>query len=144
MPFIHETPPCKRCGSIATGRYLISNDQEDGIRYLQHGEYIRPCSEVPMNNLFCTECGMEWTGPVKFRYMSRAELNDRKKIMGITKDGIREKEQELTASAVVNRRTNKYLEAGGKALSWFTNTMFIAPVKSIKKDISSILKEKQR
>ncbi len=60
----YYVPPCPRCGSEVTGRYVkqynsdySSKIVEDGLR---HGEIIKVIPSRTQNNCFCLECNYEW------------------------------------------------------------------------------------
>ena len=81
--FYYDVPPCIRCGSYITCRYIKlhgDNDVEWQIdESLRHGELVQALDELPEQNCFCAECGCEWIGDVKLRFISKAELQEEKK-----------------------------------------------------------------
>lgn len=81
--FYYDVPPCIRCGSPVTGRYIKlhrENDTEWQINEsLRHGELVRALEEPTEKNCFCAHCGYEWTGSVKLRFISKNKLQEEKK-----------------------------------------------------------------
>ena len=57
-------PPCPKCGSEITGRYvqkpIVKNDYMV-LESFKNGEIIETKKRVPKKNAFCKECGFEWT-----------------------------------------------------------------------------------
>ena len=56
-------PPCPRCGSEITGRYiqrpLVKADYMV-LESLKNGEIVELRKKVPDKNAFCKSCGFEW------------------------------------------------------------------------------------
>lgn len=82
----HITPPCKNCGSEATGRYIFGQSTRNTglLEYISEkkaakkGELIRykPQEESQFeNNIFCSECGIEWRGQIIGAWLTKEELN---------------------------------------------------------------------
>ena len=72
-------PPCPKCGSMHTGRYVKQPRRAEDARYmmeqsLKHGELIRFTYIEPLNNAFCEDCGYEWPQPVRTMRMTRKEI----------------------------------------------------------------------
>lgn len=96
-PFIktkcHEVPPCPRCTSTKTGRYIFVMNNASDIEkliasYMKKGELIKPIlgfhnSEHP--NLYCEDCGAEWYDEVFPKYVTDKELEEIKIAKGISK-----------------------------------------------------------
>lgn len=79
VPYYY-VPPCPSCGSKMTGRYVKMHREVDDNYILEtslkNGEIISMQPEVPAHNLFCAECGFEWTGDVEASMIS---LDEQKK-----------------------------------------------------------------
>lgn len=65
MPsYYYYVPPCPRCASTATGRFVKHrNDTEDEWVFheaLRHGELVVSVEDIPEENAFCNECGFTW------------------------------------------------------------------------------------
>ena len=84
--------PCPRCGSAKTG-HVVRYMQRDSLREiysrLLNGELVETSSETrPEQNLFCGNCGCRWSGDIEIKYLTAEEVEQQKKIRGITKEMI--------------------------------------------------------
>ena len=84
--------PCPRCGNAKTG-HVVCYMQRDSLRMiynsLLNGELIETSSEArPEQNLFCSNCGCRWSGDVEIKYLTVEEIEQQKKLRGITKEMI--------------------------------------------------------
>lgn len=75
----YYVPPCPRCGSRKTGRYLritFMNHGKSVEESLRHGEIAREVSTVPYENCFCEDCDYEWHSRVLARMLTKAEYDE--------------------------------------------------------------------
>lgn len=61
----YYVPPCPRCGSRKTGRYVSRSITQEDTNYmikesLRHGELVHVRNPVPVKNAYCEDCGYEW------------------------------------------------------------------------------------
>jgi len=63
-------PPCPKCGSRRTGRYIKETRGSQYIEEesLRHGEIVRFAMSEPVKNAFCVDCDYTWgcTPQLKF------------------------------------------------------------------------------
>ena len=87
-------PPCPRCGSVHTGRYICQTVSNSTLlnaeqKALERGELVRitsiPYSELQAN-LYCSVCGIEWTGKTTQIWLTKKEIDQIKKREGITEE----------------------------------------------------------
>lgn len=75
--FYYYIPPCPKCGSRRTGRYIRETRNSAMIEEssLRHGEIVRFAMEEPIKNAFCVDCGYTWgcTPELKFWPQSRIQ-----------------------------------------------------------------------
>ena len=74
-------PPCPKCGSFCTGRYVKEPYSEKGKDYLEReslrfGEIVRFIQSIPYKNMFCVDCDYKWHGIVETKLISKDELDD--------------------------------------------------------------------
>ncbi len=76
-------PPCPRCGSANTGRYIhqeitLWSFADAERKALDRGELVRvsslPSSQMEAN-LFCADCGVEWMGSTRTLKLTRDEID---------------------------------------------------------------------
>lgn len=75
----YYVPPCPRCGSRKTGRYIRAPFTGSGFtkeESLKKGELIRFSVEEPINNGFCVACGNEWPVRVKTKFLTYAQIQE--------------------------------------------------------------------
>lgn len=102
----YRVPPCPRCGSRLTGRYLkyhsIDNDDYISKTSLKNGELIRFVPEVDEDhNLFCSECGFTWSEYLSVQWKSIKDIKEERRVYGteqalndiISEEKSKEKEQ---------------------------------------------------
>lgn len=75
----YYVPPCPKCGSRRTGRYIrqprLLDDELYTIREsLRNGELVRLAPSVPDHNVYCEDCGYEWTAPVPLMLLTSREI----------------------------------------------------------------------
>lgn len=81
----YYVPPCPKCGSRRTGRYMRQPRVFPGDQWyvqtesLGSGELVRFAKRVPDNNCYCEDCGNEWHHLVTSRFMTEAEIQEEKK-----------------------------------------------------------------
>lgn len=87
-------PPCPRCGSVHTGRYISQAIMMGSLidtekQALKKGELVRisgvPLSEMEVN-LFCDDCGVEWMGKTTTLWLDKKEIEEIKARENITED----------------------------------------------------------
>ena len=74
--FYYDVPPCPKCGSYRTGRYIRYPRTKENAEYmieqsLKHGEIIRFLEKEPIKNAFCEDCGHRWSWSVKVNLVSQ-------------------------------------------------------------------------
>lgn len=93
IPHIYYyVPPCPRCGSRKTGRYVKTPYSGAGYmkeHSLKNGELIRFCLEEPIDNGFCASCGFEWPVRVETRFLPYQKIMEEQKVRG-TQDAYEE------------------------------------------------------
>ena len=76
-------PPCPRCGSRMTGRYVVGNNTYDYEwminESLRNGELISITDFEPENNAYCADCDYEWESPVQLKMLSIEQINEEKR-----------------------------------------------------------------
>lgn len=72
-------PPCPKCGSRATGRYVRESSSSDWIigEALRHGELVRP-AKGKENVAFCLECNYEWSEYIQMEWFTLEEIEEEK------------------------------------------------------------------
>lgn len=85
-------PPCPRCHSKKTG-YIIADVRNETteqykLRKLQNGELVQIHASLYDHNLFCENCGAEWTGEYEIKRLTDEEIEEQKQIRGITEEYI--------------------------------------------------------
>lgn len=63
LHFYYYVPPCPKCGSRRTGRYIKRPITDSGFikeKSLKMGELVRFAPSEPIKNAFCEDCGYEW------------------------------------------------------------------------------------
>ena len=69
--FYYYVPPCPKCGSRKTGRYMKMPFTGSGYTKedsLKNGEWVRFAKEEPIENCFCMTCGTNWSGKVSLKW----------------------------------------------------------------------------
>ena len=72
-------PPCPKCGSRKTVRYIRSPLTGEGYTKeasLKNGELVRFSFEVPVNNGYCMSCGYEWPVRVETKLWSYTKIRE--------------------------------------------------------------------
>lgn len=89
--YYHYVPPCPRCGSHKTGRYvnvLMPNYGTEKIiaKCLKGGELIKITGDLslPENNVYCEDCGAEWSTNIDTFLINKKQLEMQIKLRGIT------------------------------------------------------------
>lgn len=81
VPYYY-VPPCPFCGSKMTGRYLKSHwaadDEYVADTSLKNGELVVFRPEIPSKNVFCVNCGHDWTEYIESRFMTLEEIDKEK------------------------------------------------------------------
>lgn len=93
MRLVTIVPPCPKCGSCRTGRYVYYRGRFPErlcAQYMKKGELIRTSSGLNMPRCFCDDCGLEWYGETKTKLLSGKQIRERKENMGITGKEIEE------------------------------------------------------
>lgn len=127
---VHVTPPCPMCQSKRTGykiSYIGYFNDELIARHLRRGELVRPSPVSFDNNLFCEDCGLEWTGETIIAKLNKKELQSLKTEKGISKEYIEEKENSSVYDCIETRR-KKRRKAYDKV------TEIFRPLSGIKKE----------
>ena len=78
VPYVY-IPPCPRCDSPATGRYMKMpsvNRDYVMIDSLKRGEVIVFKPAEPIENAFCLDCGHEWAERIRTSWITRAEREE--------------------------------------------------------------------
>lgn len=87
---------CPRCGAYNTGYTYItsapSNAEDYKVKSLYNGELVEIVvgfnTDYYDNNLFCKTCNARWTGDVKVKFLTDEEIEQQRKLRGITDDYI--------------------------------------------------------
>ncbi len=95
-------PPCPKCGSRRTGRYMRKPYMSAGsIRKmnLNAGELVRFEQEVPDRNLYCADCGHTWRGTAQFKFWPKDKIREEADVRGTEKiyEKYVKREQEIEA-----------------------------------------------
>ena len=75
----YYVPPCPRCGSRKTGRYIRAPFTGSGFtkeESLKNGELVRFAIEEPINNGFCVSCGHEWPVRVETKLWTYDQIHE--------------------------------------------------------------------
>ena len=79
-------PPCPRCSSYKTGKFVKShgefNDEYAIQKSLEAGELIKVVKELPSNNCYCANCGATWSYDIPVLMISYKKLIDQKEKRG--------------------------------------------------------------
>lgn len=83
----YYVPPCPKCGSRRTGRYLKEPKLPADIRYtmvesLKNGELVRMSYKVPENNAYCEDCGYEWPETIMAGFYTAQQINEEMQARG--------------------------------------------------------------
>lgn len=84
----YYVPPCPRCQSRKTGRYVKNPvvKQDKGYIFeesLKNGEIVEETDIVPVENAFCCDCGYEWSCYIETIWLTPQEILKQKKARGI-------------------------------------------------------------
>ena len=107
-------PPCPRCGSRCTGRYIREPLTESDIEYiekqsLKHGEIVRFLRQEPTENAFCVDCGYRWGCTAKTIYLTKDEINIEIEERG-TQEAYNElKEEIINKDLISGKKRNNFL-----------------------------------
>lgn len=77
--FYYYMPPCPKCGSECTGRYVSPpyvNKHYTMLESLKNGELVRYIKNVPVKNAYCEECGFEWKESPRLLRLSPEEKEE--------------------------------------------------------------------
>ena len=107
-------PPCPRCGSRCTGRYIKEPFTESDMEYIEYhslknGEIIRFAPKEPTDNAFCVECGYRWGHTARTIYLTKQEIEKE----------IEERGTELAYNELKEELSNKELVSGNRKNSFF-------------------------
>ena len=72
-------PICPNCASRRTGRYVMPPMRKKEtmmIDSLRHGEIIKFRNPEPVKNAFCMECGHEFIGDIRIRFIDEGEMEE--------------------------------------------------------------------
>lgn len=77
----YYVPPCPKCGSRITGRYVKQPHNQGDAEYMQreslkHGELIRFVPSEPIKNCYCEECGHEWGHTVRSYFITKERMEE--------------------------------------------------------------------
>ncbi len=78
----YYVPPCPRCQSRRTGRYV--RKPFTGAGYMQReslkaGELIRFLPSEPKKNAYCEACGYEWPCYIRLKWLTTDEMHEEQK-----------------------------------------------------------------
>ncbi len=90
-PRYHFVPPCPRCGSYHTGRYVKTSDPKVDKLYISKankGELVKGVNPyIPLEyNAYCEECGSEWNAVIENRIRTPEMVLIEKQRRGISED----------------------------------------------------------
>jgi hypothetical protein len=90
----HRVPPCPKCGSKKTGRFLYVSNTRSGVEKvigdcMAKGELVQlvPSLEtVKYENAYCEDCGCEWHANIETFWLSKENIAKERYERGITKE----------------------------------------------------------
>ena len=90
----HRVPPCPKCQSKKTGRFLYVASTQSGVEKvigncMAKGELVQlvPGLEtVKYENAYCEECGCEWHANIQTCWLSKEDIAKERYNRGITKE----------------------------------------------------------
>ena len=132
--YYHDTGKCPRCGSPSTGRILPIPMGKIDLSYettkaLQKGEFVR-YTDYSSKNCYCEDCGGEWKGEIKGRWIKSHELCKIKEEKGIDGDFIIEREDE-NADYVTPFKDDPNFALVGKKKKRFRFLRLILPIDEV-------------
>lgn len=79
----YYVPPCPRCQSKATGRYMKmskwKNDNDWMVNEcLKKGELVVLMPEIPEDNAFCLSCRFNWPQPIQMTWETNRFIKQQK------------------------------------------------------------------
>ena len=91
----HYVPPCPRCGSKKTGRFLFMMNTYNGVEKaisdcMANGELvkIRTSFQSQYENAYCEDCGCEWNANIQDIPATEEQIRHQMDIRGITKESV--------------------------------------------------------
>ncbi len=104
-------PPCPKCGSPCTGRYVKEPISESDIEYVelksyQYGEIVRFARREPEKNAFCVDCGYKWTYSATTRYLTKEEIEEQIDLRG-TEPAYRQLKEEISQKNIARGKSKK-------------------------------------
>ena len=83
--FYYYVPPCPRCKSRKTGRYIrkpYTAVNYTMVQSMKMGELIRFASSEPVNNAFCLNCGNEWPAKIELKLWPYSKIHEEQMARG--------------------------------------------------------------
>ena len=104
-------PPCPRCGSRCTGRYIKEPLTQSDMEYIElqsfkHGEIIRFLSKEPVDNAFCVDCGYRWGCSARTIYLTKEEIALEIEERG-TEEAYKELKEEISEKELISGNRKK-------------------------------------
>lgn len=107
-------PPCPKCGSKCTGRYVREPLTETDMEYielnsLKNGEIVRFVPKEPTDNAFCVDCGHKWGCMITTRYFTKEQIEHEIDVRG-TETAYQEIKAEVSHKELLSgKRKNSFL-----------------------------------
>ena len=112
-------PDCPFCKSHLTGRkiyYSGYRNEEVIARYMKAGELVEPTPLSIERNLFCLDCGLEWSGLPGCRKVDKAGLEEIKRLKGIDSEAVDTLENSIVENKLENRKKKRHKKNKGIAI----------------------------
>lgn len=107
---VHLTPQCPICKSARTGFKIAYTGHDPGAiiaRHMRRGELVSPSPLSFDNNLFCADCGVEWSGDIFTKRLSKEEITKLKAAKGINTNLIDAEENAFIYSKLLVRKNRQ-------------------------------------
>lgn len=78
----YYVPPCPRCGSHITGKFVRMRGTHDTdwmiTEALRNGELIAPVPEILEDTAYCVECDHTWNAQISMQMLTQEEIQQQK------------------------------------------------------------------
>ena len=115
----HRVPPCPKCGSKKTGRFLYVSNTSSGVEKIIGGcmakgelvQLISGLDATKYENAYCDNCGCEWHANIETFWLSHDKIAKERYERGITKEKYKNiKEIKSTTKARLKEERKKRKE----------------------------------
>jgi hypothetical protein len=112
----HKVPPCPRCGSKKTGRFLYVSSIQGGTEKIvsncmARGELVSimpGLDATKYENAYCEDCGIEWHANIETLWLNQEQILKERCDRGITKERYKNvKEIKMTAKQKLKEERKK-------------------------------------